>query len=78
MTRQATRHARECADRLLRWLGEHDMSALRFAQMARVSESTIYTFLGGKGMMSVESLTRICKRHKISADWLLGLKEGEQ
>ena len=73
--RQPLDERSEMADRLLMWLEEHDMSARRFAMLAGVSESTMYTFLARKGAMSLRTLTRICKVHRISADWLLGLED---
>ena len=73
--RQPMNVSHEMADRLLMWLEEHDMSARKFAMLAGVSESTMYTFLGRQGAMSLRTLTRICKVHRISADWLLGLED---
>lgn len=66
---------RVLADRLLEWMGAHDMSARRFAHLAGVDEGTVYGITGRKRAARTDTLAQICRAHHISADWLLGLED---
>lgn len=59
--------------RLMEWLGEHDMSALCFAETAGVHRDVLYQAINGHSTLSQRNLVKICRAHGISADWLLGL-----
>jgi transposase-like protein len=61
--------------RIVEWCGEKDISLKRFALIAGVNPSTVYSLTGGqKNGMSASTVARICRAHGIDANWLLGLK----
>ena len=64
------------ADKLLEWLGAHDMSARTFAHLAGIDEGTVYGIISRRRAARTDTLVQICRAHKISADWLLGLEDG--
>ena len=63
------------AERLLEWMGKHDMSTKTFAQLAGLDDSTVYGITSRKRGARTGTLVKICKAHGLSADWLLGLEE---
>lgn len=62
------------ADRLLEWLGEHNMTEKEFARRAGVNASTVYSIISERHTARTDTLVAICVAHGISADWLLGLR----
>lgn len=64
----------EIAERLLIWIGKHDMSVRQFARMAGVPEACMYALLGRRAGLSLRSIYKICATHHISMDWLMGLR----
>lgn len=59
-------------------LKEENISQVEFAKKLGLSESAISRYLAGKRQISIELLVRITKLLKVSADYLLGLKENRK
>ena len=53
------------------------LNQISFATAVRVNQSQVSDWIAGKSKPSFETLREICLRFQISADYLLGLKEGE-
>ncbi len=55
----------------------NSLNQISFATAVRVNQSQVSDWIAGKSKPSFETLRDICLRFQISADYLLGLKEGE-
>lgn len=75
MSNKASVEDAEMGKRILGWLGAHDMSGARFAREAGIVPSTLYSITGGYAGTSTDTLRKICRTHRIDANWLLGLRK---
>ncbi len=56
-------------------LAEMDMSESQLARDVGVSQAAISSICRGRSSPRADTLTMICKRLKVSADYLLGLED---
>jgi len=60
--------------RLEKYIRDNGYTNRAFAKSVGVREATISQYIYGTRYPQVRLIIRICKKHNISADWLLGIK----
>lgn len=65
-------------NRLKVYMKDHGITQTKLAEMSGVTQEAISKYVNGKRGLHSYSVVMICKALNVSADWLLGLKDGEE
>ena len=64
-------------NRLKILLRKNDMTQQEFADWFCVSRDTAWKVLNGQRRLKADEIIEICRRFRVTADWLLGLSDVE-
>ncbi|MCL2540258.1 MAG: helix-turn-helix domain-containing protein [Firmicutes bacterium] len=62
-------------ERLTETIAEHNLTNEQFAKLISISEYRLNNWLSDKSKPRANHLYKICKKLKVSCDYLLGLEE---
>ena len=60
--------------KIIEFLNSKNMSKINFCRKAGIDNSLLSHYLAEKNFPSMKNLIKIIKAHKLSLDWLFGLK----